>query len=39
MAAFSESGPKPNSGTVEQKNALTGALLAEAKCKGPESLT
>jgi hypothetical protein len=39
MLALSDSGPKPNSGTVEQKKALTGALVADAKCKGPESLT
>jgi hypothetical protein len=36
---LSDKGPNPNAGTVEQKNAVTLALTAEAKCKGPESFT
>ena len=39
ISESSESGPKPNCGTVEQKKAVTGAFIAEAICKGPESLT
>ena len=34
-----DNGPKPNAGTVEQKTAVTGASIAEAKCKGAESFT
>jgi len=36
---MSDNGPKPKAGTVEQYIAATGALTAEAKCKGAESLT
>ncbi len=39
IAEFSESGPKPKAGTVEQKIAVTGAFIAEAKCCGAESFT
>lgn len=39
MFEFSESGPNPKDGTVEQKTAVTGAFIAEAKCMGAESLT
>jgi hypothetical protein len=35
----SDKGPKPNRGEVEQKKAVTGAFIAEAKCNGPESFT
>jgi len=35
----SDKGPNPKAGTVEQNIAATGALTAEAKCKGAESLT
>ena len=35
----SDKGPKPKAGTVEQYIAATGALTAEAKCKGAESFT
>ena len=30
----SDKGPNPKAGTVEQNIAATGALTAEAKCKG-----
>ena len=36
---ISDKGPKPNAGTVEQYIAATGALTADAKCNGAESLT
>ena len=36
---WSEIGPNPNAGVVEQKNAVTGAFIAEQICKGPESFT
>jgi len=36
---MSDNGPKPKAGTVEQYIAATGAFMAEAKCKGAESLT
>ena len=36
---FSDKGPKPNEGSVEQYTAVTGALTAEAKCIGAESFT
>jgi len=36
---FSERGPNPKSGVVEQKNAETGAFMADAKCNGALSLT
>ena len=36
---LSDTGPKPKAGTVEQNIAATGAFMAEAKCKGAESLT
>ena len=39
MKLRSDSGPKPKSGTVEQKMAVTGALTAEARCRGAESFT
>jgi hypothetical protein len=39
MMALSDNGPNPNSGMVEQKNAVTGALVAEHKWSGPESFT
>ncbi len=29
-----DKGPKPNSGTVEQKTAVTGAFIADAICNG-----
>jgi len=31
-------GPYPNSGTVAQKIAATGVLIADARCKGALSL-
>jgi len=39
MMLLSDKGPKPNSGTVEQKNAVTGALTADARWSGAESFT
>jgi hypothetical protein len=39
QCALSESGPKPNAGTVLQYTAQTEALTEEAKCIGAESFT
>ena len=39
MFESSDKGPNPNAGIVEQKKAVTGAFMAEAMCKGPESFT
>lgn len=36
---WSDKGPNPKSGVVEQKKAVTGAFIAEQICKGPESFT
>ena len=36
---FSDSGVKPKSGIVEPKIAVTGAFIAEARCRGDESFT
>ena len=39
MSESSDKGPKPKDGVVDQKKAVTGAFIAEHKCKGPESFT
>ena len=39
ISKSSDKGPKPNEGMVEQKKAVIGAFIAEAKCNGPESFT
>ena len=36
---WSDKGPNPKAGVVEQKKAVTGAFIAEQMCNGPESLT
>ena len=36
---WSDNGPNPKAGVVEQKKAVTGAFIAEQICNGPESLT
>ena len=39
IVVFEDNGPKPNSGIVEQKKAVTAASTLDAKCKGALSFT